>query len=368
MKIKLEDVISKGWTVEVIGKNHAKVFYKNTGRGNNPKPFVFPMEIELNEFVSECIGLYLGDGKLSADVCHAAFTNKDMDLSYKIFMFFKFFGVRENDITFTISYRSGNKEKISGEISDVIGKQNFKFNKNDRIRYPSLTMQVNGTIFRIVLENLIKSSLNTIRSSTNLRRAWLRGYFAAEGCVGYHSKENYLANVSFSYNPKKEVWLRDYCLEILRIEGIDNNVNIRHEENNGAIIINNWKNYYKLWKIGLFNGCERKKLSFENSISKVKICCKLYDTFRDKLFSNLNQYKLAKILSTHQATISNMANGTDRNMWPTIEQLIKLCKINKISLEEAKKNISLIRFGNLTIVQSSNEMLDDVFNLRNLSS
>ena len=362
MMIKIEELINKDWIIQDIGNDHVRISY-NVKKGNNPKPFVFPRGIRINEFLSECIAMYLGDGKLSKDLHHSDFTNKDIDLICKMLRFFKYLGVNENDMTFTIDYRSGNENEIVDNISKLIGTHKFRINKTDRNKYPSVHVQVNGKIFRIILERIIMKSLKIIKNTPLLRRAWLRGYFSAEGCVGYHSKENYLGHISFSYNPQKESWLRDYCISILNKEGIRDKIRIRHEEHNGSIIITNWNNYYRLWKIGIFNGCERKRKKFEEIIKRVKITCDMETVFRKNILSNINQYELATLLGTYQATISNIINKTDRNMWLTKNQIMTLCERKNISIDDAKKSVIKIRFGNLTEMKMDKELIEDIFNL-----
>lgn len=364
MKIKTVELLNPEWEVKER-KNKLLVGRKKIGRGwHNSKQFLLPKEIELNERTAECVGLYLGDGKLtSRDLRHLDFTNKDLDLIKKMLKFFKYLGIKKSDITFTIDYSKGNPVIIKNKISEYTGKQKFRIVKTDRNRYPSLHIQVNGTIFRIIFERILMKSINEIKKYSHLRRAFLRGYFAAEGWIGHSRTENYIVSVGFAYNPKKEVWLRDFCLECLKLEGINSKINIRHEQNNGQIIITNWENYYKLWKMSLFNGCERKKRKFLERFLDTKICCEIEDKMRIKLFSR-NQYELAKYLGTYQPTISNMKTGSKRNMWPTIEQINKLSEINKIPLLEIKKSIKRIRFGTLTIVDANKEMTNDIFNLR----
>jgi len=297
---------------------------------------------------------------------HTQFTNKDIDLCSKILRWFNYIGAKKSDMTFIIAYNKGRIDDIESDIrkhlklfSQKIGRR-----KTDRNKYPTFAIQVNGKVFRILLEKIMKTSLGYIKKKSKLRRAWLRGYFAAEGCVAYHSTERYLASVSFAYNPKTEVWLRNYCLELLKLEGIKSQISIRHENSNGSVIITNWKNYYQLWKIGLFDGCERKKQKFESIIKHVRISCHLDNEFRRKLFSGINQYELAKILNTYQASISNIVNGTERNMWPTVEQIRKICEIKGVSLDELKENVIDVRFGTLTHLDPNEELLNDIFRIK----
>ncbi len=60
--------------------------------------------------------------------------------------------------------------------------------------------------------------------------------------------------------------------------------------------------------------------------------------------------------------------ASKRNIWPTDDQIKKLSETNKIPLHEIKKNIKRIRFGNLTVLEADQKLVNDVFNLESLSS
>ena len=319
----------------------------------------------MNRGVVECIGLYLGDGKLTDnDLMHSQFHNKDFDLTKKIFKFFHSLGVKNSDITFTLTYNKDGLAVAERNLSTITRK--FRIVKSERNKFPTYSIQVNGKIFRVFLKNFIMCSLNHIKNDTSLRKAFLCGYFAAEGWIGYSSKEKYLANVGFAYNPKTEEWLRDFCIECLKLEGVVSKINIRHEAHGGYIIIHKWENYYKMWKLGIFDGCKRKRERFMKIFNGVKICCEINKNMRLKLFTG-DQNKLAKELDTYQATISNMKTGSKRNMWPTTKQIKKLSELNKVHLSEIKQNITHVRFGSLATLEANSDILDDVFSRENLS-
>lgn len=362
MKLSTLQFLNQEWECKEK-KNKILVGRKKIGKGwHNSKQFLLPKEIDMNERIAECVGLYFGDGKTTdKDLTHAQFQSKDFDLAKKILRFFHILGVRNSDITFTLTYNKIRLEEAKKKFRTIT--KEFRIIKSERYRFPTYSMQVNGKIFRIFLKTFLLQSLEHIKKDSRLRKGFLRGYFAAEGWIGHARQENYLACVGFAYNPKTEVWLRDFCLECLNLEGINSKINIRHQEHNGQIIITNWENYYKLWKLGLFEGCERKKKKFIERFLDTRITCEITDGTRLRLFFG-NQYELANKLGTYQASVSNMKNGTERNMWPTIEQVKILSRINHVPLEEIKKNIKRIRFGCLTILDANNELVNDLFNLR----
>ena len=103
--------------------------------------------------------MYLGDGKLSKDLHHLEFTSIDKDILDIMLNFFeKTFNLNANEFT----------------------KRKYAF-------------QINGIIFRILFEKIINIILKSnFYKNTVLRRAFLRGLFAAEGGIGIVKKENYI--------------------------------------------------------------------------------------------------------------------------------------------------------------------------------
>jgi hypothetical protein len=104
--------------IEELSNDKIKIFYKNERvyrsiGGSDPRPFVLPKLIKLNEEFAEAIGLYLGDGKTTKnDMQHLEFSNKDYDIINFMLTFFKSnFLVGLNNMTITIKYKNGNKER-----------------------------------------------------------------------------------------------------------------------------------------------------------------------------------------------------------------------------------------------------------------
>lgn len=360
-----QKLIPDSWNVEKQNKN-LLIWKETVGRGSNAKAFLIPEEIHLDKEAAEFIGIYLGDGKLTdGDLTHSQFHNRDFDSVKNVLKFFHFLGVKNSDITFTITHNNYDLLEAKRNFDSITKK--FRIVKSDRNKFPAYSIQVNGMIFRIFLKNFIMSSLEHIKNNSELRKAFLQGYFAAEGWIGYSNKEKYLANVGFAYNPKKEIWLRDFCIECLNLEGVISKINIRHEEHGGYITIHNWENYYKMWKLGIFDGCKRKKEKFTKIFIDVKICCEVGKNMRLKLFTG-DQDRLAKELGTYQATISNMKTGSKRNMWPTTKQIKKLSELHGIDLSEIKQSITRVRFGSLVTLEANEILLNDIFNRESLSS
>ena len=123
----------------------------------------------------EAIGMYVGDGKLSADLNHLEFTSIDDDMLKFMLNFFK------------------NRFNLNIE---GFTKREFAF-------------QINGKIFRILFGKVIERIYNSdFYCGKELRKAFLRGLFAAEGGIGIVRKENYIAYMAFHLslngNPQRQ--------------------------------------------------------------------------------------------------------------------------------------------------------------------
>lgn len=118
--LKFSTEILKSFNPEVKSStNWFKVSYINR-KGNNPKPFVFPNILDVDELVAEAMGLYIGDGTMNVrDKNHVSFINIDADVVKFIFDFFRSrFKIKNSDITFLISYSKSRPKylKENGQL------------------------------------------------------------------------------------------------------------------------------------------------------------------------------------------------------------------------------------------------------------
>ncbi|MBI1979114.1 MAG: LAGLIDADG family homing endonuclease [Candidatus Aenigmarchaeota archaeon] len=338
--------------IDELPEDKVKIWYKNKRMyrkigGTDPRPFILPMSINLDEEFAEAVGLYLGDGKTTEnDAQHLEFSNKDPDIIIFMLDFFIYrFLVSLDRMTISIKYRHGSEIKILEKWSSVlkIPEDKFKISYQSRNRHDTVSIQINSAILRKMFIKIISESLQIIKSDKLLRRGFLRGYFAAEGNIGFKGKDNYLEYIGFSYNASKETYLREFCISCLNLEGIE--ARYKEDENEGLIYINKWKNYYKLWLIKMFDRCERKKIAFQKILFTREIYCDLNDGFRIKLLtSGLTQDKVAKMIDSWQSNICRTIEGKHLLR---LYQIKTLSEYHKISNEEMFNNIIKIRIGNM---------------------
>lgn len=351
--------------VKPIWNNKVKVWY-DAIRGKGAKPFVFPERINLTGELAEAIGLFVGDGSLRGNQSHSTFSNKDNELVKFILDFFLGLGVGIEDMSLSITYKKGDEERVKKWWGRKLGVKPDKFRiyQSDRSRYSTVDIQVNGAVFKIIFKKIVETILPLLRTSIELRRGFLRGLFAAEGCVCV--KEGYINHISIAYNPKTEIELANYYKELFLKE----NIRTYDGSRGGEIIIRNWKDYYKLWEMRMFNLCTRKRERFIDIMRELKVGCTLETKFREELFNafGLYQREIANLFGTYQASISKMVQG---EFLPVIEQLIKASDYlgdTKFNKNNIKRNIIHIRIGNLTTLYDySREFLDYLFELKKTS-
>ena len=364
-EIAIKDKIRK-IEIEKLSGGKIRISYK-AFKGAGPKPFTFPKRIALDENLGAAIGLYLGDGKTTElEKGHAEYVSKDKDLNLFMLDFFRHLGAKENDFTFTINYRYENEEEVRKKWSEALGipKEKFRIGQSDRYKFSTVHIQINGLIFRLILDSLIREVIRHLKENAGLRRAFLKGIFAAEGSIAV--RDNYINYISISYNSSTERERRDLYRDLLSMEGIQTIIKER-QGNKGDIIVSNWNNYYKLWKISIFDLCKRKDERFLQMLRKVKVCFVFEKEFVSELFDGLymNQKEIAKLIGTYQASVSHMTKGS---FLLRIEQVLKLSQKleqEKFSVKKIRERIKAVRMGPDTYLSEySDGFLDMLFEIR----
>lgn len=371
IKVAKEVLKDKEVLIKKLPSDKIEISYKNIGyrTSNHLFSLILPKNIILDEEFSEAIGVYLGDGMTSKNTTSSVqITNKDIDIClFMINFFVKRFGISINDIDLDISYKYGNEINIRKRWSKALqtSYDKFKLYKISKNYYNEIVhIRINGTIFRKVFQYIAENYLQGIKEISELRRGFLRGYFAAEGSISsYKISKHLMSSISFSYNAQKEKWLRDFCIECLIKEGIYSSY--KDEGSKGKIIICNWSNYQKLWSIGVFNRCERKKDLFETLIKKLKVYLELDNNFRSDLFRDLEmtQDEIAKLIDSSQPNISQIKRGIQPIKF---EQLNILCKIADVDISLARDKITLLKVYHSKPLNCSKKFVDKLFELKSV--
>ncbi len=330
------------------------------GRGDwNRKSFVFPKEIIIDEHFVEGIALYLGDGDFHRkEKNHTSFTSKDKDIAKHFLDFLrKYFLIRDEDITFILKYKKKNDSlrKEWGDALDVNPKK-FLVYYAKRNKEEICNIQVNGAIFRRFFEFLITAvATSRVLKTKILRRAFLRGIFAAEGSIGIdREKKPYIVQIAFS-TAIHEKMLHSLICQILKEEGIRSRIDYGTKDNSCDIVITNWRHYLKLWRIGTFDISNRKKENFERIARNLEIYIELSPSFRRDFFHSLRlkQKEIAKLINSWQGNVSRTQKG---QILLRLEQIEILLEKSSYSKEELLLHIKNIRIGSLTKIKQNPEI------------
>ncbi|MEK6932249.1 MAG: hypothetical protein AABW56_00455 [Nanoarchaeota archaeon] len=365
MQINITKLIPKNWLIKDLS-DKIEVTYK-LKRGNyNRKAFILPKEISLNKEFIEGVGLFLGDSDLNRkEKNHLTYASIDKEIAKKALNFLQdYFLIKLKDITFLVNYRDKNnklKQEWSNYLKIPYNKILIRYSK--RHNNEALQIQVNGVVFRKFFELVIKTVLSKpILSNKKLRRALLRGLFAAEGNVGIDYQENYITQICFSLNIKENN-LINLIQKSLELEGVKNRLSKYERYNNVQIVVTNWNNYWKLWQINLFDICKRKKENFFNIMKNLNIYIKLKSDFRREFFSSLNldQKEIARIIGSWQSNVSRTISGIHLLR---IEQFSRLLKYSDYKIKDIIKSTEEIRISSLTKFQPDYEMLNYFFKIK----
>lgn len=336
--MNIRKLANNDWIIDETSDN-VVLWYSAKSGNYNRKAFTFPQEIKFDSELAEFIGMILGDGDMHRiEKNHFTYASKDIDILVFVLNFLRNrLFVKNEDISFSLRYRYIDPKIDELALHFGIEKNMIKSYFSERTNYPAIHIQVNGSIFRLVLENLVSAFMRSdFIKNAELRRGFIRGIFAAEGCVGIDYKEHYIASITFTLS-KKEQDIVDLIRKVLILEDILFTSSYR--KSTIETVISNWKNYFKCWNIGLFDRCSRKKEKFLSIVrdSRVYAVVDLSDLMR--LSKKYSQRDLAKILGSWQGNVCRVLQG---------KFLLTLKQIKTLEGIGFMFHIKSLRIGNLT--------------------
>lgn len=371
MKINVIEHINsifKNPKIKYVSKNKIKVHYETSNKLAKPKPIILPAYVNLDENLVEGLGLYIGDGKLTPnDLKHTELSTIDKDIA-KFFLDFlrNRFYINTKDISFSIRYRFGNENDLKKKWSKIlnVNKNKLVARKKDEYKMrDSITFQINSIIFTKLFRRIIDVSLKLMKKDGILRKAFLKGEFASDGKFGVERDTNsyYISEISFCFDAKKELWLRDYIIECLKLEGIK-----RFNLIPGYIRITGWDNYIKFWSMSLFDLCERKGNKFSNVVRQSHVHFQLDLVFLNSIINSLDLTTtgLTKLLNLHRTNLKRIKVG---EQLLTIEQIYKILQKSGLRWKDIIKHTKRIRIGKLTKLKPEIKFIDFLINEKNLN-
>ena len=355
--------VPEEWQVTELENNLIRVSYSHKGSGLQPKSFTLRKILIFDDDFITGIAMYLGDGKLSRDLNHLDFCSIDKDMILFMINFFeRYFHLDRNTFSNSLYYRK-ETENMLNDWSDYLNIYPLKINvyHSDRNNHESFSFQIGGKILRILSGKIVlQVLLLDFLQNENLRRAFLRGIFAAEGTIAINKKTNYIVYMEFFLH-YDENHLANKIQEALRYEGIKYILQKYPKRNCQGIRLTHWSNYYKCWKIGLFDLNERKRQKFFEKMKKTRFSCRIIPQLKAKILdTNLSQRQLAFKLGVTPSIITHLKN---RDMFVNIEYLIKISTVIGISLSKIKQNITEFRVNDVTTIDDK-EFIDFAFEVK----
>ncbi|MDI6806451.1 MAG: hypothetical protein QMD14_01390 [Candidatus Aenigmarchaeota archaeon] len=372
--IAREALKDKKAVIENLNDNKVKVSYinENLGPQSQPIPIIFPRFIKLDEEFAEGIGLYLGDGYFAKNnFRNVCLVSKDSEIIVFMLNFFlNRFNLKKFQMLFSLTYKYGNEEELKEKWSRLlkISKNRIHIYRGNKHGKETSRIEISFTVFRRVFQQVINSSLPLIKQSKNLRQAFLRGEFAADGSISVEKIPNgkRIIMVTFSFNLKTENFYRNYVKECLELEGI-NRIKIKKDNRNREYLqVTGWDNYIKLWKMNLFSLLCRKKKLFDVVLKRIDIYLKLEENFRKSLFETLNlRYReIAKIINNKSKdNIGKFIRGKSLLKLEQIKNLIE--KVN-FDWNSVIYNTKSIRVGRRAHISKDKEFLEKIIVERKL--
>ncbi len=344
MKIEIKKLFPD-W---VIKENSESItLWFSTNRGNyNRKSFTFSKEITIDESFAEALGMYVGDGDMHRrEKRHLTYASKDLDIAEFILAFLRNrLNIQNKDLTIGIHY--GLIPPAIQALSKRLKFDNFQPYFTTRNRYPTLHIQVNGSVFRIIFEKIMEIFLTSdFLNDVSLRRGFIRGLFAAEGCVAIKYQEQFIDHLSFCLSIKERN-IVNMIAKILDLEEVDYKTRTRFEDNSIELTIQNWRNYLKCWQIRLFDRCERKKDKFLSIAKNSKVYGVTSQKDRNNLWHSFTQKELAGIIGSWQGNVCKMLQG---------KILFSLDQIRVLEQKGMPLTIEKLRIGCLTELPYSKE-------------
>lgn len=257
--------------------NNKIVFRKKSGNGilGRRTEFVFPLKIKLNP---STFGLIIGEGYI--DSRQFAFVNSNENIINHVLKFLNQFNI---PLYFTLELAMKNMD--NGFIEDskkawecVVGHsiKNIRVRKefNNTTRKGILHIRCYNSCFARVLEIIFGLSKNLVETDECFSREYIKGILAAEGNVNVKKSTGCLYMVRISAKAETErahykrclekIGIKIYCKDMPTIDKNDERVKFWKTNNGrgGAVIINRWANFYKMFSMDLLDIHENKRSKF----------------------------------------------------------------------------------------------------------
>lgn len=291
-----------------ISEDTVYVWYRKP-QGGRIVEHTFPKMINITEQFIECLALCVGDGLNNPNIQngHCNFANKNFELVRLIMNWWISLGYKKEKIFVSAHVKTGSsKDIILNQVREYFKIERAHVYFSDRNREITATIQIGNMVFQAFYLNLFQQLKEDILKDQELRRAFLRGLFAAEGHVK-HSTFGTIESMSYAYNPHNEKDLALYVQECLKLENIDS-------KNSGdKIYFCDYNRMLKFYLIGGLDSYKSKKDKFER-LCKNAIFCVHFKVCTANILRKYPQNALARAFRCCQSEVSCMIRRNRINL------------------------------------------------------
>lgn len=295
--------------------------------------FMFKKYIHIDNFFVTCLGLSLGDGLNNPNMRnnHYNFASINFELAFLIYDWLKnYLNVNPSKMHISIRIPFNQKEL---NIKNLEKRFDYKIRtyKVSRCANQMLFIQVSNGVFQCFYLSLFNKLKEKILTKSCLRRAFLKGLFAAEGHVK-HSVYGTLESINFAFNPQEKEFLL-FVKKCLKKEGIFSKEN----KKGSSLYFCGYENMIKFYLTGAPSLHREKEGKFLELVKNVRPVLHFKKGYLEPL-RDYSQHKLANILGCSQ---SSLCKALKMNFF-SLEHLIKLGEMLDASFESIMQNVWFI--------------------------
>jgi len=279
--------VKKNFLWAMISSDRVASWY--LGENEHTYFLTLPKKVTLDETFWEAIGLLQGEmiKSIKGKSRHyASFTNSQPDLVRLVLNFFERFHISPDKLSYQVILNSRDltEEHASSLKKDALNywiqKTGTPANRFVGVYcdkryasmepYGSVSAKYYNTVFRFFLQGLVEWGMKISEERKDVTPAYLRGIFAAEGNINLASN-NSLNFISIGVKKKRERQHYQRCFKNLGIGPVGSIPTISDQEaktkgwkkgTGGYLFIQGWKNFEKLYHLGLTKLYPKKELKF----------------------------------------------------------------------------------------------------------
>jgi hypothetical protein len=267
---KFEFAYQNGWLLMRVPKRYVALSYQS---GDFHSNFILvPNKIKLDTEFFEGLGLQQGDGTQSLSGCHITFTNGLYSLIEHQLDWFERLGIKKASMRIYPEVPIGKEAEFRRTIKGLkkfgIRQMQIRKGKTEIHNTINVLIQivVHNKLLKLVYLFMLFELNNKVLENRSYTASYLKGIFAAEGCVRVDSTSFLIMSVKISATSKKR---RDFYKKCLKLLGIKTSKDELTKGSEGVMITGR-VNFEFIQKFDLLGLHPLKKEKFEEGLKKYK--------------------------------------------------------------------------------------------------